>query len=522
MSSINTNGIDVNYPVPGVNNNSQGFRNNFAAIKTNLDTAGTEITDLQNKAVLKAALANTVINNDMANTLISNASTRSFRATTYNLGNALSGTVIVNASLGDVQYGNISNNISLQFSSWAPVGTEQKITLTLGTSNREAIISFPTETVSNNSGGLTLLENYNIVSNVSSVSFPHDIDIISYELRTTDCGNTIYITPLNRPFHASQIIERTPPSTGQLGDTAGTICVDPSIIQIPITGVNTNPILTTSGNTDQLYTGLPIVFTGTTLAANLVIGNTYYVRNVVSSNTFTVSSTIDGANIAIGANSTGTTMFANPITYMYLATGDYDSTEYEKTVTATVPTITLSGVTIANTAGGFTCTSSTLPLVVGQPLTISGTLGGTGSITGYSNPTTYYIRATNGSTSFQLSATYGGGAITTTAGTPTGLTYTVTTNSITVNNITSLVTNAPVIFSGELDNSFTSNSFIDSNTVYYIKTFPNSTTMTVSKTRYNGIAGPYYDLGSWTSSAAVTLTAYVGSDIWRRTSFNPF
>ena len=37
MSTINTNGIDVNYPVPGVNNNSQGFRDNFAAVKTNLE-----------------------------------------------------------------------------------------------------------------------------------------------------------------------------------------------------------------------------------------------------------------------------------------------------------------------------------------------------------------------------------------------------------------------------------------------------------------------------------------------------
>ena len=88
MSSINTNPININYPVPGVNNNSQGFRDNFASIVTNLNAAGTEITDLQNKVVVKQALTGTTVNNDMANTLFSNASTRSFRATTYNLGNA--------------------------------------------------------------------------------------------------------------------------------------------------------------------------------------------------------------------------------------------------------------------------------------------------------------------------------------------------------------------------------------------------------------------------------------------------
>ena len=84
----------------------------------------------------------------------------------------------------------------------------------------------------------------------------------------------------------------------------------------------------------------------------------------------------------------------------------------------------ITSVVITGTAGQFSCASSTLS--VGQRFTISGTLGGTGSITGYTNPTTYYIVATNGSTTFTLSTTYGGSGVTTTAGTPTGLTYTLT------------------------------------------------------------------------------------------------
>ena len=85
----------------------------------------------------------------------------------------------------------------------------------------------------------------------------------------------------------------------------------------------------------------------------------------------------------------------------------------------------LSGVAITGTAGQFSALASGLtPLVVNQQITISGTFGGTGSISGYTNPTTYFIIATNGSTSFTLSATLGGPAITTTAGTPTGLTFT--------------------------------------------------------------------------------------------------
>ena len=104
MSQINTNGINTNYPVPGQNNSSQGFRDNFAQIKNGLNTASSEITDLQNKAVLKAALTDSVLNNDMANTLISNASTSGWRATTYNLGNALAGSVLIDVNKADVHY----------------------------------------------------------------------------------------------------------------------------------------------------------------------------------------------------------------------------------------------------------------------------------------------------------------------------------------------------------------------------------------------------------------------------------
>jgi hypothetical protein len=131
MSTINTNGINTNYPVPGENNSSEGFRTNFTSISNNLDTAGEEITELQQKSVLKTALTGIPLSNDMGNTLISNAAVRSFRATTYNLGNALSGTVLVDTSLGDVQMGTVTGNVTFQFAGWAPTNTESAIKLRL-------------------------------------------------------------------------------------------------------------------------------------------------------------------------------------------------------------------------------------------------------------------------------------------------------------------------------------------------------------------------------------------------------
>ena len=101
------------------------------------------------------------------------------------------------------------------------------------------------------------------------------------------------------------------------------------------------------------------------------------------------------------------------------------SSNYDNSVEVfAAATTALTTVVITGTAGQFSCATTTL--AVGGTLTISGTLAGTGSITGYTSPKTYYITATNGTTTFTLSDVFGGTALTTTAGTPTGLTYTYT------------------------------------------------------------------------------------------------
>ena len=54
-SAISVTNIDATFPVAGQDNDSQGFRDNFSQIKTQLTTAGTEITSLQsNKASTNA------------------------------------------------------------------------------------------------------------------------------------------------------------------------------------------------------------------------------------------------------------------------------------------------------------------------------------------------------------------------------------------------------------------------------------------------------------------------------------
>ena len=67
-----TKTFDETYPKAGADNNSQQFRDNFAAIKGAFTATSNEITDLQSKVVLKSALAGTTLDNDFAYNSISN------------------------------------------------------------------------------------------------------------------------------------------------------------------------------------------------------------------------------------------------------------------------------------------------------------------------------------------------------------------------------------------------------------------------------------------------------------------
>jgi len=317
MSTINTNAINTNYPVPGQNQSSQGFRTNFSSIVQNLNIAASEITDLQNNVVLKSPLANTTLNNDMANAVISNAATRSFRSTTVNLGNALAGTVLINASLADVQYGTVNGNITLQFGNWSPTGTQQTIKLQLAVSNANAVISFPSSVTV--SGGVTLLENFANITNVSTVSIPYGVTQLNYNITTTDCGNTLYIEPTNRPYESTEIQVRTPPPTGLPGDVEGTVCIDTNYLYICTANYNSTAVSKLASNTyssnnevllnniSSLVTNAPIIFQGNTFG-NINANTVYYIKSIINGNsTVTLSETRSGGT----AGSTLTLTTAN-------------------------------------------------------------------------------------------------------------------------------------------------------------------------------------------------------------------
>ncbi len=79
MSNIDTSNIDATYPTAGRDNDTEGFRTNFAAIKTGLEAAMTEISELQDKAVLKSQLVDSSeLDNDLAGNTVQNGTYSQF------------------------------------------------------------------------------------------------------------------------------------------------------------------------------------------------------------------------------------------------------------------------------------------------------------------------------------------------------------------------------------------------------------------------------------------------------------
>jgi hypothetical protein len=121
-SNIVPGNIDGTYPKAGQDNSSQGFRDNFSAIKNNFTETKTEIESMQtNKANLDST------NNFNGNT-ISNAVLKDNSETVYNHGSIGSGSVTLNHENGHYQTLTITADTTLAFLNF-PAGYLGRIVL---------------------------------------------------------------------------------------------------------------------------------------------------------------------------------------------------------------------------------------------------------------------------------------------------------------------------------------------------------------------------------------------------------
>ncbi len=198
-SSINPNNIDGAYPVAGQDNNSQGFRDNFTNTKTNFGYAANEITDLQNKAVLKAALTGTTLNNDMNGSILSNAQLQNMSGTVVSLG-TLTGDVGINYTAGPYQTVTTSGSISLAFTNFTPAGTVDTVAVQVTVASTAHTLTLPAAVSVNNSGIQGIDSTTNVIDFSATGTY-------TFVFTTSNGGTTITVTEANKalqPFNNSQ------------------------------------------------------------------------------------------------------------------------------------------------------------------------------------------------------------------------------------------------------------------------------------------------------------------------------
>jgi len=144
------------------------------------------------------------------------------------------------------------------------------------------------------------------------------------------------------------------------------------------------------------------------------------------------SGTLNSGQMNMVFNANGGSAYASRLTNKYIFDSSVPPQRFAVNffVAGTTTPVVLANVNIAANTGAFTCSNTNIGL--GELINVSGTLTGnaTGNITGYTNPTIYYVTATNGINTFTLSTSEGAANIVTTVGNTTGLTFaTVSSNT---------------------------------------------------------------------------------------------
>ena len=407
-SNINPNNIDGTYPIAGQDNNSQGFRDNFTETKVNFQYAATEITDLQTKAVLKAALTGTTLDNNMADNLIYAAKVQDFSFTKI-APTPVTGTLTLNYASGHYQtYDTASaGSVTLAFNNFPTSGSYGYMKLQITVSSVIYTLTLPAAVSDGLSGIQGISPGTAGVSNTITFSAT---GVYEFGFGSYDGGSTITVFDLNRAL------------TNFSGITGSSISVSGNV-----TGgnVNTSGLITAVGNVTggNLITGGLATITGNVTGGNLrTAGLVSATGNVTGGNIlgFLVptagTATIPSLDFASGTLTTtavagafeydGVTFYGTPVdsnrgvlntTHFMCLSTDYtgnDSTAAQKVFN--IGTSSLGAITLP-------------------------------ASTSYFMEATYYITRSVGSNSHTLSTLFALG------GTLTSITYTAETTSTTGN-----------------------------------------------------------------------------------------
>jgi len=185
-SNIIPGNIDGTYPKAGEDNSSQGFRDNFSAIKTNFTEAKSEIEDLQTNKASKDGASN------FAENEVSRAKFKDTSETVYAHGTVSSGSVTLNHENGHYQTLTITADTTFSFSNFPPTGALGRIILDITVNpTSTGILTFPSAVIkADNVTG----------SDGTSDQVTVGLGRALFEFMSTDSGTTVLMHQLGKQY----------------------------------------------------------------------------------------------------------------------------------------------------------------------------------------------------------------------------------------------------------------------------------------------------------------------------------
>jgi len=366
-SAIVFSTVDEDFPVAGVDNDSQGFRDNFAVIKTGLQTASSEITTLQTYSAKLGNDTGTEVVNNFGGNIISNAKTSKVYANAYQTYATSNSNISWND--GEYQAVEMRGDYKLTFIDWPEADGYGKMRIELTSNGAARTVTFAAG---------------------SGYSLKKEI-------------GTALVTVAGAVRNAG---------TGPVATTKFSFPTA-SFTTITGAGFQVGNMLTGTGLTNDVLISVVdnITTTATATVATLTINYTDIVTgtDTVVSMATSVSSITDGDPITL-PNVTGVgSLSALQVYYVYKdGGGNIKLSTTQATYTAIVSTGTYTGGTQAATfrqsanSNRVTVGDST-KMYVNMPIRFTGTGFG-----GVSEATDYYVHSVIDSTGIRLSTTVGG------------------------------------------------------------------------------------------------------------------
>lgn len=222
-----SNSINVNFPVPGENNDSQGFRNNFSKIQSALTVASKEITSIQNGSV------NLNTTNDFGENIVKRATLQASSQVSVDNG-SLSGVIEVDFQTGSYQKYSVDvNTHTFTVVNWPSDNKCGVVTLEI-TPNTSSQVNI-------NLGGITTL--------LSRTGFPVQYTQntpILWNLWSYDSGDTVFAAELVNSALQTD-------GNGNVYTKAGSTAMTDGFIRIPSAAGVPSGVPTNISGTVPLY-----------------------------------------------------------------------------------------------------------------------------------------------------------------------------------------------------------------------------------------------------------------------------